>query len=151
MHANGRSEHLSDSLTIEQIRQFQQQGFLVIETPQIGTTEIEWCQEILTKLIEEGVGSRDGRNFDLAARDGGADGPSPQILRPSLYATDLRKLSCRKATLAWAKQLLGPEASFVGDLAILKPGHNGGATPWHQTKRFVNRDLIIEKSASGSL
>ena len=127
---------LSEPLTIEQIGEFRRQGFLVIEKPQIGVSEVKWCQTILTRLIETGTGRRDGRNFDLAARDGGADGPSPNILRPSLYATELRNLSYRKTALEWSKQLLGPEANFVGDLAILKPSLNGGATPWHQDEAF---------------
>ena len=88
------------------------------------------------RLIERGTGRNEGRSFDLAARRGGDIAPSPQILQPSLYAIELRELSFRKTALALAKQLLGPEAVFSGDHAILKPPRNGGITPWHQDEAF---------------
>lgn len=87
-------------------------------------------------LMQKSTGRAEGRYFDLVAREGGNEGTSPQILSPSLYATDLRKLSCRKSALAVAKQLLGPSASFSGDQAILKPRRSGGPTPWHQDEAF---------------
>jgi hypothetical protein len=124
------------SLTAEQVAKFFRQGFLVIETPQIVGQELERCHNILMRLIERGVGREEGRNFDLAARSGGEDLPSPQMVRPSLYAAELARLSCRSTALAFAKQLLGPDASFAMDNSILKPRRNGGPTPWHQDEAY---------------
>ena len=127
---------LDHPLTAEQVAKFFRQGFLVIETPQILGQELEWCHQILMRLIEQGVGRKEGRNFDLAARSGGEDRPSPQMVRPSLYAVELAGLSCRSTALSVAKQLLGPDASFALDNSILKPRRNGGPTPWHQDEAY---------------
>jgi hypothetical protein len=127
---------LDQSLTAEQLAKFFRQGFLVIETPQIVGQELERCHKILMRLIEQGVGRKEGRNFDLAARSGGDGFPSPQMVRPSLYAAELAGLSCRSTALAFAKQLLGPDASFALDNTILKPSRNGGPTPWHQDEAY---------------
>lgn len=127
---------LGQSLTAEQLAKFFRQGFLVIETPQIVGQELERCHEILMRLIEQGVGRKEGRNFDLAARSGGEGFPSPQMVQPSLYAAELAGLSCRSTALSMAKQLLGPDASFALDNTILKPRRNGGPTPWHQDEAY---------------
>jgi hypothetical protein len=127
---------LDQSLTAEQLAKFFRQGFLVIETPQIVGQELERCHKILMRLIERGVGRKEGRNFDLAARSGGDGFPSPQMVRPSLYAAELAGLSCRSTVLTFAKQLLGPDASFALDNTILKPSRNGGPTPWHQDEAY---------------
>jgi hypothetical protein len=127
---------LDQPLTPDQVAKFFRQGFLVIEEPQIVGQELERCHEILMRLIEQGVGRKEGRNFDLAARSGGEGFPSPQMVRPSLYAAELAGLSCRSTALALAKQLLGPDASFALDNTILKPSGNGGPTPWHQDEAY---------------
>jgi Phytanoyl-CoA dioxygenase (PhyH) len=127
---------LDQSLTAEQLAKFFRQGFLVIETPQIVGQELERCHKILMRLIEQGVGRKEGRNFDLAARSGGEGFPSPQMVQPSLYAAELAGLSCRSTAFAFAKQLLGPDASFALDNTILKPSRNGGPTPWHQDEAY---------------
>jgi hypothetical protein len=123
-------------LSPRQVATFQDQGYLVIDTPQLDATEIGWCASILTRLIDEGAGRRDGRNFDLVGSLDEGVGRSLQILRPSFYAPQLRELSYRKTALEWAKQLIGPDAEFAGDQAILKPSHDGAPTPWHQDEAF---------------
>src|SRR3981081_1687529 len=112
---------LDQTLTPDQVAEFFRQGFLVIETPQIVGQELERCHKILMRLIEQGVGRKEGRNFDLAARSGGDGLPSPQLVRPSLYAAELTGLSCRSTALAMARQLLGPDAYLALDNTILKP------------------------------
>jgi hypothetical protein len=119
-------------LTDDQVAQFHREGFLVLDTPQISPSDVEWCRKVLRELIERGTGSDNGRNFDLLARTGGDGKRSPQMLSPSLYATELRQLKFREAAQCIAEQLIGPEASFAGDHAVLKPPHVGGPTPWHQ-------------------
>ena len=115
---------------------YRAQGFLVIEEPQISLSECNWCRGLLSTLIREGRGRNEGRNLDLGIMDGDQFLSSPQILQPSLYSAELRTLSYRPAALAVAKQLLGPDATFMGDQAILKPIRTGGPTPWHQDEAF---------------
>jgi Phytanoyl-CoA dioxygenase (PhyH) len=125
-------EPLSDA----QVAEFFRQGFLAVETPQIPKSELEWCSSVLMRMLESGEGRSEGRNLDLVARDGGGDTTLPSVLQPSLYATELRKLSYRKTALSIARQLLGPQAAFAGDHTILKPTHKGAPTPWHQDEAF---------------
>ncbi len=127
---------MEQPLTADQVSEFFREGFLVIGTPQISKPELEWCSSILMRMLESGEGRSEGRNLDLIARDGGGDTVLPTVLQPSLYATELRKLSYRKTALGVARQLLGPQAAFVGDHTIFKPVHKGGPTPWHQDEAF---------------
>ena len=127
---------MDEPLTEHQVAEFFRQGFLVIGTPQIPKSELEWCSKVLMRMLENGEGRSEGRNLDLIARDGGGDTVLPSVLQPSLYATELRKLSYRKTALAIARQLLGRQAAFAGDHTIFKPIHKGGPTPWHQDEAF---------------
>jgi len=127
---------LDQPLTAEQIAEFFQQGFLVIDTPLIEKPELAWCSNILMRMLESGEGRSEGRNLDLIAKDGSEETTLPSVLQPSLYATELRKLSYRKTALAIARQLLGAQAGFAGDHTIFKPVHKGGPTPWHQDEAF---------------
>jgi Phytanoyl-CoA dioxygenase (PhyH) len=127
---------LEQPLTADQVSEFLQEGFLVIGTPQISKPDLEWCSSILMRMLDSGEGRSEGRNLDLIAREGGGDTVLPTVLQPSLYATELRKLSYRKTALAVARQLLGPQAAFAGDHTIFKPVHKGGPTPWHQDEAF---------------
>ncbi len=130
------SKSLEQPLTAEQIDEFSRLGFLVIAKPQIPEAELEWCRDILMRMILGGERRSEGRNLDLTATDGAGDMTSPSLLQPSMYATELRKLSYRKTALATARQLLGPTAEFAGDHAIFKPSHRGHPTPWHQDEAF---------------
>jgi hypothetical protein len=131
-----RDGSVDEPLNDAQVAEFFRHGFLAIETPQIPKSELDWCSNILMRMLESGEGRSEGRNLDLIARDGGGDTVLPSVLQPSLYATELRKLSYRKTALAIARQLLGPQVAFAGDHTILKPVHNGGPTPWHQDEAF---------------
>ena len=104
---------MDQPLTADQVADFFRQGFLVIETPHISKSELDWCSKILMRMLESGQGRSEGRNLDLIAKDGGEDTTLPSVLQPSLYATELRRLSYRKTALTIAKQLLGPEAGSV--------------------------------------
>jgi hypothetical protein len=123
-------------LSRQQISDFSRDGYLVIETPLIPPAEIKWCRDTIMRLLEGGAGRCQGRNLDLAQREGGGETISPSILQPSMYARELRALSYRKTALAIARQLLGPKAEFAGDHAIFKPRFRGHPTPWHQDEAF---------------
>jgi len=127
---------LEKPLSSDQIAEFQREGFLAIDTPLISEPELDWCRKILMRMLESGEGRNEGRNLDLIAGGGGEETVLPSVLQPSLYATELRKLSYRKTAIAIAKQLLGPQAAFAGDHTIFKPVHKGGPTPWHQDEAF---------------
>jgi hypothetical protein len=131
-----RDRSVDQPLTDDQAAEFFRQGFLVIETPQIPKSELEWCSNVLMRMLESGEGRNEGRNLDLVARDGGGGTTLPSVLQPSLYATELRKLSYRKTALSIARQLLGPQAAFSGDHTIFKPTYKGAPTPWHQDEAF---------------
>src|SRR6202051_2067110 len=107
-----KDESLDQPLTADQVAEFFRQGFLVIETPLISKSELEWCSKILMGLLESGKGRSEGRNLDLIEKEAGEETTLPSVLQPSLYSTELRKLSYRKTALAVAKQLLGPQADF---------------------------------------
>jgi len=131
-----RDGSVDEPLNDVQVAEFFRQGFLAIETPQIPKSELEWCSNVLMRMLDSGEGRSEGRNLDLVARDGGGDTTLPSVLQPSLYATELRKLSYRKTALSIARQLLGPQAAFAGDHTIFKPTHKGAPTPWHQDEAF---------------
>ena len=131
-----RDRSVDEPLNDAQVAEFFRHGFLAIETPQIPKSELDWCSNILMRMLESGEGRGEGRNLDLIARDGGGDTVLPSVLQPSLYATELRKFSYRKTALAIARQLLGRQAAFAGDHTIFKPVHKGGPTPWHQDEAF---------------
>jgi hypothetical protein len=125
-------------LTEEQVAQFSREGFLKLDAPQISDAEIRWCRETLWALLARDVGRKEGRSFDISAREGANDGVTRQLFRPSLYAAKLSEWSYRHIGLAIAKQLLGSEATLSSDNALLKPARIGGVTPWHQDEAYNN-------------
>jgi hypothetical protein len=120
------------ALSEEQIAEFRRVGFLVLDAARISQSDIEWCRNILMSLFDKGAGRREGRNFDISARAGANEGITPQLFRPSLYATELSGWPFRNVGLTIARQLLGPSATLAADNAVLKPSRVGGVTPWHQ-------------------
>lgn len=135
-----QSTHLGamSPLTEEQVAEFSREGFLKLDSPQISAAEIHWCREILMSLIARNVGRKEGRLFDISAREGVDEGVTRQLFRPSLYAAELSSWSYRQIGLAIARQLLGREATLASDNAVLKPSRTGGVTPWHQDEAYNN-------------
>jgi Phytanoyl-CoA dioxygenase (PhyH) len=103
----------SRQLTADQVAEFSREGFLALDSPQISQAEIHWCRDILMSLIARNIGQKEGRLIDISARDDGDEGVTPQLFRPSLYATELSQWSYRNMGLAIAKQLLGPQATLA--------------------------------------
>jgi ectoine hydroxylase-related dioxygenase (phytanoyl-CoA dioxygenase family) len=132
-------------LTADQVAEFSREGFLALDSPQISQAEIHWCRDILMSLIAGNVGRKEGRLIDISAREDGDGGITPQLCRPSLYATELSKWSYRNMGLAIAKQLLGPEATLSADNAVFKPSRIGGVTPWHQDEAYNNPQFYQEQ------
>jgi hypothetical protein len=138
-------EVVSPLLTADQVAEFFREGFLALDSPQISHAEIHWCRDILMSLIARNIGRKEGRLIDISAREDRDEGVTPQLCRPSLYATELSKWSYRHIGLAIAKQLLGPHATLSADNAVLKPSRIGGVTPWHQDEAYNNPRFYQEQ------
>jgi hypothetical protein len=143
--AESRLDGAVSPLTADQVAGFFRDGFLALDTPQISQAEIHWCRDILMSLIAQNVGRKEGRLFDISAREDGDEGVTPQLFRPSLYATELSEWSYRTIGLAIAKQLLGPEATLSADNAVFKPSRIGGVTPWHQDEAYNDPQFYQEQ------
>jgi hypothetical protein len=137
--------HARHPLTVTQVAEFHREGFLVIDVPQISQSDIEWCRRILLSMITKGVGRKEGRSFDISAREGADDGITPQLFRPSLYAPELSKWPYRRIAESIAKQLIGPEATLAGDNSVFKPSRVGGPTPWHQDEAHNDPNAYQEQ------
>jgi ectoine hydroxylase-related dioxygenase (phytanoyl-CoA dioxygenase family) len=128
-------------LTQEQIDFCHREGYLVL--PRLmPPEEVPWVREVYDRLFAERAGREEGNQFDL----GGSDEEDrtavlPQILNPARYAPELKEGRFRANALAVAKQLLGPEAGYQGEHAILKPASYGAPTPWHQDEAYWNPTL----------
>jgi hypothetical protein len=64
----------ANPLTEEQVAEYKRRGFLVMDTPQISKSDVEWCRRILMSLLTRGVGRKEGKSFDISAREGVAGG-----------------------------------------------------------------------------
>ncbi|HYF51206.1 MAG TPA: phytanoyl-CoA dioxygenase family protein [Planctomycetota bacterium] len=130
------------SATPEQISFFRENGFVWI--PAITTQEeVARLRVIYDRLFEARVGRDEGMQFDLGGTDEeGKPARMPQILSPVKYAPELAETLFRVNALALARQLLAaPEATYMGEHAILKPPFNEQDTPWHQDEAYWNPDL----------
>jgi hypothetical protein len=135
----------SPLLTADQVAEFFREGFIALESPQISQAEIQRCRDILMSLMARNIGQKEGRLIDISAREGGDEGVTPQLCRPSLYATELSTWPYRNLGLTIAKQLLGPEATLSADNAVFKPSRIGGVTPWHQDEAYNNPQFYQEQ------
>ena len=99
--------------------------------------EVEWMRDTFDRLFTSRTGWERGVQFDLVGADENGSGPAlPQILSPVWIERRLAQSQFRVNALAIARQLIGPEAKFAFDHAILKPAQNGPATPWHQDEAY---------------
>jgi ectoine hydroxylase-related dioxygenase (phytanoyl-CoA dioxygenase family) len=123
-------------LTDDQIAFYHREGYLAIDaitTPD----EVARIREIYDRLFAQRAGREEGNQFDLAGTDDeDTEASLPQILLPVKYAPELANTLCRVNALVIAKQLLGPEAEYHGEHAILKPAVHGAETPWHQDEAY---------------
>jgi len=123
-------------LSGEQVQAVKQQGFLCVQ--RITSDEEALTIKVsLERLFTEKAGWDEGAYGELATNSDTDEEPnSPQILLPVNYAADLHKTECFANALRFAKQILGEQAAFVHDLAILKRAQSGEPTPWHQDHAF---------------
>ena len=103
------------------------------------------CRVIYDRIFAERAGRDVGDQFDLAGADEeGKAATLPQILNPSKYAPELLEAAYRANAETLARQLLGPDAKFLGEHAIFKPARIGAATPWHQDEAYWEADQEYE-------
>src|SRR5947207_2013920 len=138
MNQNASTEQTAPTVVLsqDQIDFYHREGYLVIEaitTPE----EVAWLRGIYDRLFEQRAGREEGNQFDLGGADQeGEEAVLPQILGPARYAPELERGLFRVNALAIARQLLGPEAAYHGEHAILKPPSRGAETPWHQDEAY---------------
>ena len=111
-----------------QVRRFQADGFTSLESI-TSSADVTRIRGIIEALHRRKAGSSEGAGFNLVQG-------FPIILNPHYYDGELIKTEFFKNALAVARQLLGPKARFANDEALMKPGPNGPATPWHQDAAF---------------
>ncbi len=127
-----------NSLSPEKMRCFESDGFLAIPDL-VPLSEVEMIRRTLMALHDQNVGYKEGAQFDALGSDDGKEPKRfPQIMQPSNYAPSLRKTEFHKLAGAMAREILGPNAKFIGDLSMMKPAGIGAATPWHQDEAFFD-------------
>jgi ectoine hydroxylase-related dioxygenase (phytanoyl-CoA dioxygenase family) len=134
-------------LTDEEIQFFKENGYLVV--PAITTQdEIEYLKPIYDNIFAEKRGRDRGDHFDLTGDDTDENKLStPQVLWPSRYGLKLNETQYFANAFNISKQILGDDAYFGGDHAILKPPHTNTATPWHQDEAYWNPEKLYNSCA----
>ena len=120
----------------DQVTFFRERGYLVIDS--ITTAEeVGFLCQVYDRLFAERAGREEGNQYDLAGTDED-DAPAklPQIVNPVNYAPELADTQFRVNSAEVGRQLLGDEAEFQGEHAIMKPPEIGEAAPWHQDEAY---------------
>lgn len=124
------------NITSEQRRFYHENGYLALDA--ITTPEdVGSVRAAYDRIFEQRAGREVGEQFDLAGTDEDETRAAlPQILNPSKYAPEIAESLMKKNAISVAKQLLGDEAAYGGEHAILKPAGSAAETPWHQDEAY---------------
>jgi ectoine hydroxylase-related dioxygenase (phytanoyl-CoA dioxygenase family) len=115
-----------------EVQAFRDHGFLVVRDLCDARDRLQ-VESLLQRLFERGAGFAEGNQFDMLDPDRSLGAAvQPQILKPSLYAPLLLQTRYFRRVQALALQLLGADAQFSFDHAIVKRAGSAAATPWHQ-------------------
>lgn len=127
-------EQLPVTLSLKE--RFEKQGYLSLERI-TSDTDLAYIRGVITRLFASRTGFDEGAFYDLAGT-GDEDGNFllPQLVDPRSFAPNLTNTEFFRNALEIARALLGPEATFMADHALMKPAEVGGATPWHQDEAF---------------
>jgi ectoine hydroxylase-related dioxygenase (phytanoyl-CoA dioxygenase family) len=124
------------ALSQHQIASYRENGYLRIEQF-ANLEEVERLRAILEKMFADRAGRDRGLYVDVVGLDEEGSRPSlPQILYASRLAPALRRTVFLAQARIIARQLLGPDAEFLLDHALLKPARGEEDTPWHQDMAF---------------
>lgn len=126
-------------LTPQQIVQYHREGFLILES--ITTPEdVELIREMLDGLFDRYEQLPKDLTVDLGEEIGHKGKlRSPQINNPIQLEPRLAETLYYRNAMHVAEQLLGEGVRNSWNHAILKPPHNGRATPWHQDLAYPAR------------
>lgn len=117
-------------------RRFEDDGFAQIDDV-ADQTDVAAIYQKLKDMWAAKTGFDRGYQFDLVGDDDGNKVLSfPQIIHPSSFAPELLKTAFFARSQQLAKEILGPNARFFADHALLKPAEIGPETPWHQDEAF---------------
>jgi hypothetical protein len=111
--------------------------------------EVLALRALLMPLFRKRVGYDEGLQFDMLGLDlDAAAMKQPQIIAPSTWVPALLTTRYFQKVAAIARQLLGPEAHFSFDHAILKPARGAAETPWHQDEAHRASGLLRYRQIS---
>ncbi len=131
-------EALPETLPVTQAlkERFEAQGYLAFDRI-TSEADLSIIRTTLGNLFARRAGFDEGAFYDLAGV-GDEDGNFllPQLVDPRSFAPALTNTEFFRNALEIARALLGPEATFMADHALMKPADVGGATPWHQDEAF---------------
>lgn len=126
----------SRSLADDQLQHLEERGFVTIP-PIAAPAELLVIGNTLRKLFERSVGFNEGARRDLVdPADDLSANKLTELVWPHRYAPSLHKTGHFRNALSIARQVLGPDATFAFDHAILKPSFHGAETPWHQDEAY---------------
>jgi ectoine hydroxylase-related dioxygenase (phytanoyl-CoA dioxygenase family) len=127
---------IAGPLSKTEIKSFHANGFLVAREI-ADTASVQVIRARITQLFAEQAGRREGTFFDLTGSDeDNKEMGLPQLLDVRSYAPELIETVFFANASRLAVQLLGANAKFVADHALVKPAHHGAVTPWHQDDAF---------------
>jgi hypothetical protein len=119
---------------------FEIQGFLSFDRI-TSQSDVTFIHRILEDLFARRRGFEEGALFDFAgAHDEDGIFALPQLLDPRSFAPALMNSEFVRNATDIARALLGPDARFAADHALVKPAIMGSATPWHQDEAFHSPD-----------
>ncbi|MDB5395969.1 MAG: phytanoyl-CoA dioxygenase [Rhodospirillales bacterium] len=132
-------------LTATQLSVFKSNGFVTMSQV-TSDTDLATIRETLEDLFTRRCGLAEGAFFDFAGSSD-EDGvfALPQLLDPRSFAPNLMNSEFFHNAMAIARQLLGPEAAFAADHALVKPAQFGGPTPWHQDDAFQDSGVVRDE------
>ena len=124
----------------QELSSFRDRGF--VKLGQISPpSDAAFIRQRIQQLFDRRAGHEEGLFFDFAGNDEQPDKMRlPQLLDVRNFAPELIKTTFFRNAAEVARQLLGPDAAFKADHALLKPSRDGAETSWHQDDAFRNLD-----------
>lgn len=111
-------------------------GFLCVPTF-ASAEDVQSIDATLRRLLRDGTGFKEGARRDLVDPNDSLGSDSlTELVQPHNYAPELHETRYFAELLELARDILGPEAEFAFDHAILKPAFHGAETPWHQDEAY---------------
>jgi len=127
--ANMRAATLK--LTDEQIGLFHTQGYLRL--PQFTTPQEADC---IARIFDRILADRSVSGLGFEREGDSCNASLLQMLNPVYDAPELVDTIVRANATAVARQILGPDAAFAGEQAMIKPAGHKLATEWHQDEAY---------------